>query len=213
MRRYRSAVVAATLVLALAATSSSASAESAATSAAQAPVAQVSGVPTTFGVGTVNGRVRTWMSASGVTCPGNKVGNFLSIASALVGFGTGLGSVAVSTAFGLTGLAVSNSSTVRVTACTAERYTWRDGEGHWSSDPNTAGYWHLGYRTGKAETYRIVTTYTQNPTTLLWTGKTYNYPTPSRVQTSPNYGSSTSWLINKAVDNVTAGTSYIETAW
>lgn len=93
----------------------------------------------------------------------------------------------------------------------SRRYLYRDGEGRWSSDPNTSGYWHLGYRTGRLETYKhIIGGKVVNG---VWRLSAKNYPNPALVSSTSNYGSTNAWLAEKGRQNVTAGTTYNETSW
>lgn len=151
---------------------------------------------------------------SGLYRKGNVAGNYNTVASTAIGFGKGIAATTVGAILSVVGMTVSNAQTVRGETFVSYRYKYRDGKGRWSSDPNKEAYWHLGYRTGQMETYKHVWGSKQHPTTKLWSTYTRDYTsTPAKIDTSLNYKKSNSWLINKAVANVTAGASYIETPW
>lgn len=166
-----------------------------------------------IGRGSVSGKVVVTRSASnGLYEKANVSGNYKSIASVALGFVKGITATTVGTVLSVVGITASATTTVRAKTFVSYRYTYRDGKGRWSSDPNKAGYWHLGYRTGQLETFKHIWGAKQNKTTKKWTTKSYDYKNASKVERSPNYKKSDAWLIKKAVSNVTAKTSYNETS-
>lgn len=171
--------------------------------------------PAAYGQGYVIGRARSWMTASnGYVRKGYSSGTLSAIGAMLLAFVPGVAAVSVSTILSIVSIVASSSNTVSGETLVSYRYLYRDGEGRWSSDPNTSGYWHLGYRTGRIETYKCVIGGRRNPTTYIWTFSTKNYNTsPATATNSPNYTQSNTWLASKGQSYVTAGTSYIETSW
>lgn len=171
--------------------------------------------PMTYGVGHVIGRSRSWMTASnGWVRKGYAQGTLSAIGALALSFVPGVGAMTVATILSVVSIVASNSNTVKGETLITYRYLYRDGEGRWSSDPNTSGYWHLGYRTGRRETYRAVTGGRLNPVTQIWTISTHSYNTaPCAATNTPNYTQSNSWLASKGRAYVLTGNMYSETSW
>lgn len=171
--------------------------------------------PKTYGEGYVIGRARSWMTASdGYIRKGYKKGTFSSVASTVLSFIPGHVTTTVAAILSVVGLAASSNDMVSGETLITYRYKYRDGEGRWSSDPNTSGYWHLGLRTGQRETFKHVIGGKLNKTTQVWTLEMKNYnTTPIKTEKSPNYTQSDSWLAEQGRQRVTVGNVYVETAW
>jgi hypothetical protein len=171
--------------------------------------------PAAIGVGSVIGRARQWQTASnGYIRKGYQKGTFSSVAGVMLAFVPGVAGITVSTALSVNGIVAAATNTVSGETLVSYRYTYRDGEGRWSSDPNTSGYWHLGYRTGKRETFRHVTSGKLDPKTQTWTLRVKNYTaTAAKTEKSTNFAQSDSWLASRGQSYVTSGASYVETPW
>lgn len=168
--------------------------------------------PTAWGVGHVLGRVRAWNTASsGWQRTGYRSGTYTAVAGVVPAFVPGITALSAGTILSLVSLGAQSKETVSGETLVTRRYLYRDGEGRWSSDPNTSGYWHLGYRTGRLETYKhIIGGKVVNG---VWRLSAKNYPNPALVSSTSNYGSTNAWLAEKGRQNVTAGTTYNETSW
>lgn len=171
--------------------------------------------PMTYGKGYVIGRARAWMTASnGWVRKGYTQGTLSAVGAVALAFVPGVAAMTIATILSVVSIVASSSNTVKGETLVTYRYLYRDGEGRWSSDPNASGYWHLGYRTGRLETYKAVTGGRLNPVTKIWTITTKNYnSSPATATNTPNYGQSNSWLAKKGASYVTASVMYSETSW
>lgn len=170
--------------------------------------------PKTYGEGYVIGRARVWMTASeGYIRKGYKAGTFSSIASTALSFIPGVATMTVAAILSVVGLVASNIDMVSGETLISYRYFYRDGEGRWSTDPNTSAYWYLGHRSGRRETYKHVIGGILNQSTQLWNLQVENYPTPIDTEETVNYRQSESWLAEQGRKRVTNGEVYIETPW
>lgn len=101
-------------------------------------------IPRTVGVGYVIGRVRTSKTASdGYIRKGYKKGTFSSIASVALSFIDGYPWMLISQILSVVGVVASDMDMVSGETLITYRYMYRDGEGRWSSDPNTEKSWRL----------------------------------------------------------------------
>lgn len=171
--------------------------------------------PQSVGDGYVIGRARSWKTASGgYIRKGYKKGTFSSIASVALSFVGGIPAMTVSTILGVVGLMASGLDMVSGETLITYRYLYRDGEGRWSSDPNTSKYWFLGYRTGRRETYKHVIGGKLNESTQKWTLEMKNYTSsPAETVSSNNYSKSDSWLAEQGRQWVTTSRVYDECPW
>ena len=170
--------------------------------------------PKTYGEGYVIGRARAWKTASdGYIRKGYKKGTFSSIASTALSFIPGVATMTVSAILSVVGLIASNVDMVSGETLISYRYLYRDGEGRWSTDPNTSAYWYLGHRTGRRETYKHVIGGKLDQSTQLWNFQVKNYPSPIDTEDSLNYNKSDSWLAEQGRQRVAIGDVYVETPW
>jgi len=168
----------------------------------------------TYGEGYVIGRVRTWKTASnGLTRKGSKVGDLASIGSFSLSFVGGIAAMTVSTILSVVGMSASRSDRVKAETYVSYRYTYRDGEGRWSSDPDKSGYWYLGYRTAQRETFKHVMGAKLNKATNKWSTKTKDYNTASKIEKTANFTKNNAWLAEKGRKNVDASFFYNESPW
>lgn len=164
--------------------------------------------PFTVGVGEVIPRVREWQTASnGMYHCDYKEGTYLGIAAMLLSF-TGLPyTMTVSAILSATGVAVDvakAAKSVSAETSVSYRYTYRDGEGRWSSDPNQDQYYLLGYRTGKVETFQHVTSGVLDAKTQKWTFTTKNYPDPIKVEKTQHFDDY-DWILEQGRCNIILG--------
>lgn len=170
--------------------------------------------PKTYGEGYVIGRAKAWMTSSnGYIRKGYKSGTFSSIASTALSFIPGVATMTVAAILSVVGLIASNVDMVSGETLISYRYLYRDGEGRWSTDPNTEAYWYLGHRTGRRETYKHVVGGIRDESTQLWNFQVKNYSTPIDTEDSLNYSKSDSWLAEQGRQRVAIGDCYVETPW
>ncbi len=170
--------------------------------------------PFAYGEGEIIPRVREWQTASsGLYKCESQTGLYLSIASVALGF-TGLApAMTVAQILSTVGLGISIKDSQSVTAETyiSYRYTYRDGEGRWSTEPNQDEYYFLGYRTGKRETFKhVMGGYLESNN--RWRTKTKDYPGAIDVEESPHYDDY-DWILQQGKINVILGQVYDETGW
>ena len=141
-----------------------------------------------YGEGDVVTRVREWQTASnGLRQTDIASGTYLNIASILLSFSGYAPAMAVSTIFSLLGLGISDTEYVKAQTFVSYRYTYRDGEARWSTDPNQNSYYHPAVRTGQSETFKHIFGSILNEKTQKWTTYRKDYPTPVSVDRSDHY--------------------------
>lgn len=176
------------------------------------PVESMSVQPFAYGEGSPVARIVTSISHSnGLSATGYKSGTFSSIASLLLSFVPGIPAMKVSQILSSVGLIASGNDQVIAQTFTSQRYTYRDGQARWSSDPNSDSYYAMYFRTGKVETFRHIYGAVWDETTNSYKTSSYDYTAPSLVETTTNYNQSDSWLMNQTVQNAWLGSVTIET--
>lgn len=173
-------------------------------------------MPRDYGVGEVIPRVRTWQTAStGLYRCGSKTGTYLSVAGFALPFAGTIPAMTVGTILSAVGLGVdiiNNNTSVKAETYVSYRYTYRDGEGRWSSEPNQDEYYFLGYRTGMQETFKHVMGGVLDPNTNRWSTESRDYPTAAATEKSPHYDD-LDWILQQGKINVILGQVYDETGW
>ena len=176
------------------------------------PVESMSVQPFAYGDGYPVARIVTSISHSnGLSETGYKSGTFSSVASLLLSFVPGIPAMTVSQILSSVGLIAGSNDQIVAKTFTSQRYTYRDGQARWSSDPNSDSYYAMYFRTGKVETFRHIYGAVWDETTNSYKTKSYDYPSPSLVETTANYNQSDSWLMNQTVQNAWLGSVTIET--
>ena len=170
--------------------------------------------PFGYGDGEVIPRVRQWQTASsGLYRCASQTGNYLAIAAVALGFAGVAPAMTVSQILSALSLLAAAKDSQSVTAETyiSYRYTYRDGEGRWSTEPNQDEYYFLGYRTGMRETFKhIMGGYLGSNN--RWTTKTKDYPGAVDTEKSPHYDDY-DWILQQGKINVILGQVYDETGW
>lgn len=170
--------------------------------------------PFGYGDGEVIPRVRQWQTASsGLYRCASQTGAYLSIAAFALGFSGYTAAMTVSQILSALGLLAAAKDSESVTAETyiSFRYTYRDGEGRWSTEPNQDEYYFLGYRTGMRETFKHVMGGYLG-TNNRWTTKTKDYSGAIDTEKSPHYNDY-DWILEQGKINVILGQVYDETGW
>lgn len=168
--------------------------------------------PLDIGVGVVVPRVRTWEEASdGLFQTDESLGSLASTAGTFLGFSSHTAAMTVGSILSAVGLVVDNVETP-VQAKTYVSYldTYRDGEGRWSSDPNTDDYYFLGVRTGQRLVYKHI--WAAKQVGNRWVSESKDYPNPVRTLTSTHFND-LDWILEQGRQNVELGKVYDEIPW
>lgn len=168
--------------------------------------------PYSYGDGKPVARIQTWVTASdGYVRKGYKEGTFESIGALALSFipGAKWPVITVSAILSAVGIFVSNKDTyVKGETLISYRYTYRDGEARWSSDPDT--YYSVYYRTGMRETFRhVLGGVLENN---RWTFDVENFDDPI-IETTTHYNQSDAWILDQARIRLETGDIYDEVPW
>lgn len=163
--------------------------------------------PFTVGVGEVIPRVREWQTASdGLYRCDSWTGTYLGIASVVLGFSGVAAAMPVAQILSVTGVAtdILNASTpIQAETYLSYRYTYRDGEGRWSSDPDQDRYYLLGYRTGKIETFKhVMSAVRQDDNT--WVTYMKDYTVPCKIEKTQHFDNR-DWILEQGRYNIILG--------